>query len=158
MRNKLATLLTVAVTALSSPLVHAALPQLPPAPAGQAVSELLMLDARQALAAEYAKPGLQTSNAASGPSYKGTPLLSDPADPPSTPRPTLTSIYGVGKRLHAQVVIDGQHALFISGQTRPAEGASIPWRLKRIAPPCIDLEGEHAGVMRLCSAPGGEQP
>ena len=158
MPNKLAAFITGAVATLSSAPGQAELPQLPPAPAGQAVSELLMLDARQALAAEYAKPAQQEALFPGGPSYNGTPLLGGRASTPESPRPTLTSIYGVGKRLHAQVVINGQKALFISGQPSPAEGASIPWRLRRIAPPCVDLEGEETGVMRLCSAPGGDQP
>ncbi len=152
MPNKLAALLAGAIATLSGGAGSSALPELPPAPAGQAVSELLMMDARRALAAEHARHMPQAQAPAAGlPHARETPYASPPAVA-ARPAPLLASIYGVGNRLHAQVVIDGRQALFASGQARSIGGEPTPWRLKRIAPPCVDLESEKNGVMRLCTA------
>lgn len=159
MRNKLAGLLA---GALSIPLCGpgwAALPDLPPAPAGQAVSELLMMDARRAIAAEHARHSLPPLDLSSGQGHGQaypTPGAPHPAGA-AKPAPLLAAIYGVGNRLHAQVIIDGQEALYASGHTRPLTANPIPWKLKRIAPPCIDLESDGGGAMRLCSARTGDQ-
>jgi hypothetical protein len=73
----------------------------------------------------------------------------------SRPPSALASIYGVGHRLQARVLIEGQEALFASGSAQALGGASLPWRLKRIAPPCVDLESTQGGAMRLCAPSAG---
>lgn len=162
MRNNLLTCLTLACLAIPSFPAWASLPDLPPAPVGQAVSELLMLDANQALAAERGKgTSFATSPTATFPGVP-VPDSANQAVPPDqaantaskpTPRaaPQLTSIYGVGNRLHAQVLIDGQPTLYATGRSRSLAGADT-WQLKRIAPPCVDLQSAAHGAMRLCAS------
>ncbi len=157
MRNKLTGLLAGALVSPLGGAGWAALPDLPPAPAGQAVSELLMMDARRAIAAEHAKHPLPPSALSAA---HGTASTASGFPQPSgavKPAPLLTAIYGVGHRLHAQVVIDGQEALYVSGHARAVTANPSPWRLKRIAPPCIDLESDNGGAMRLCSNRTGER-
>ena len=135
----------------------ATLPELPPAPAGQAVTELLMIDARDAIAAERAKqqtsaqPAQPVPSTGSPTSVTGLPTTMASATPPVQSGPVLTAIYGVGNRLHAEVLIDGQQTLFANGRPTPVSSVASPWRLKRIAPPCVDLESSD-GAMRLCAS------
>ncbi|MCB5362924.1 hypothetical protein H0484_04030 [Pusillimonas sp. CC-YST705] len=158
MRNKLPWLWAGALLSLLHSVGWASLPALPPPPPAQAVSELLMLDARRALAAERQRYLEQQAGA--GPQEAGLgaiPLTSvHDADPPAK-LPVLTSIYGVGNRLHAEVLIDGHETLYVNGRAQALNDMSTPWRLKRLAPPCIDLESDSS-AMRLCAAQAGSAP
>lgn len=140
------TLLAGCLVMLCGNAAHAGVPEPPPAPAAQAVSQLLMLDALQAVAAERARqqtpaPGLSA------------PSAQRPDDAPRTSL-VLHALYGVGQHLHAQVLIDGQAALYTSGHSQPAVDVPLGWRLKRIAPPCIDLEDASGDARRVCAASG----
>lgn len=161
MRNNVLARLAGLALATSAHASLATLPELPPAPAGQAVSELLMIDARDAIAAERAKqqtsaqPAQPVPSTGSPTSVTGLPTTMASATPPVQSGPVLTAIYGVGNRLRAEVLIDGQHTLFANGRPSPLTGASTSWRLKRISPPCVDLESDD-GAMRLCAARLGD--
>ena len=107
---------------------------------------------RGALAAEHARHASPASASIPGLLHAADAQYAARPSAAARPAPLLASIYGVGNRLHAQVVIDGRQALFASGQARSIGGEPTPWRLKRIAPPCVDLESEKNGAMRLCTA------
>ena len=57
-------------------------------------------------------------------------------------RNEVRSIFGVGSRLFAELVLFSKPYLFVSGQSRPVEGPDRQWKLKRIQPPCIYLQHE----------------
>lgn len=57
-------------------------------------------------------------------------------------RNEVRSIFGVGSRLYAELVLLSKPYLFVSGQSRPVEGPDRQWKLQRIQPPCIYLQHE----------------
>lgn len=148
-----------AITLVSiSATCHAELPVIPAAPVAQAVSELLLLDAQQALALERSKPTPSLSDTPHHTEHPQHASLALPASPTPAPAPTLTAIHGVGSRLRAHVIIDGQPLTFASGRTHALAGPSTAWRLARIIPPCIDLENSSHGAMRLCAHTAKSMP
>lgn len=154
MSSKAVLRLTAALVLLHNSRVHGALPELPPAPPAQSVSELLLLDASQAIANERARQGkVDLMSPASKHSHENRL----PAQPDHS-LPVLNAIYGVGHRLHARVLINGQTALFSSGLPQALAEQTLAWRLKRISPPCVELESDHSLHLRLCTANSGAPP
>ncbi len=151
MQSKAIRRLSGAVIATLSCGAWAGLPDVPPAPVSQAVSELLMMDARRAVVLEREKGVPDARDVAISGQAVSSPGGDAAGSHSAKSAPLLTSIYGVGNRLHAQLVIDGQETLYASGRLTPVAGTPNGWRLRRIAPPCVDLESESSGVMRLCA-------
>lgn len=52
----------------------------------------------------------------------------------------LLAIYGVGKSLTAEVLIDAEPHVFRATRARPVLGRSRTYTLERIAPPCVHLQ------------------
>ncbi len=69
-----------------------------------------------------------------------TPVLTGAAAPPK--RHEIRSIYGLGNRLYAEVVLDAQSYLFVSGRSQALQGPDRQWILQRIQPPCVHLKRE----------------
>ena len=51
----------------------------------------------------------------------------------------VLAIYGVGKRLTAEVLLESEPYVFKQLRARPIWGSSLQYRLVRIAPPCVHL-------------------
>lgn len=64
-------------------------------------------------------------------------------------RHEVRSIYGVGSRLFAELVLSSKSYLFLSGQSRPVQGPDRRWQLERIQPPCIHLKHDDKPTV-LC--------
>lgn len=89
------------------------------------VEELLQLDSRAAL--EAARK--QIFGVASGSMHAA----------PSSDRPVLVAIYGTGRNLSAEVLIDGRLVIYYGAGKKSVSGLSNGYGLERIAPPCIYL-------------------
>lgn len=51
----------------------------------------------------------------------------------------VLAIYGVGKRLTAEVLLESEPYVFKHFRARPIWGSSLQYRLVRILPPCVHL-------------------
>ena len=52
----------------------------------------------------------------------------------------VLAIYGVGKLLTAEVLLDSEPHIFKHSRARPVWGSSLQYRLERILPPCVYLK------------------
>ena len=52
----------------------------------------------------------------------------------------LLAIYGVGKSLTAEILIDAEPHVFRAARAQPVLGRSRTYTLERIAPPCVHLQ------------------
>ena len=52
----------------------------------------------------------------------------------------LLAIYGVGKSLTAEILIDAEPHVFRAARAQPVLGRSRTYTLDRIAPPCVHLQ------------------
>ena len=52
----------------------------------------------------------------------------------------VLAIYGVGKMLTAEVLLESEPYVFRHSRTRPLWGSSLQYRLERISPPCVHLK------------------
>lgn len=52
----------------------------------------------------------------------------------------LLAIYGVGKSLTAEILIDAEPHVFRAAHAQPVLGRSRTYTLERIAPPCVHLQ------------------
>jgi hypothetical protein len=52
----------------------------------------------------------------------------------------VLAIYGVGKLLTAEVLLDSEPHVFKHSRARPVWGPSLQYRLERILPPCVYLK------------------
>ena len=52
----------------------------------------------------------------------------------------LLAIYGVGKSLTAEILIDAEPHVFRTARAQPVLGRSRTYTLERIAPPCVHLQ------------------
>ena len=57
-------------------------------------------------------------------------------------RHEVHSIYGVGNRLFAELLLSSKPYVFLAGQSRPVSGSDRRWKLQRIQPPCVHLKHE----------------
>ena len=94
------------------------------------IEELLRLDSQAALlaarknifgATRQFQPGLSTQT-------------------PSPESNQVLAIYGVGKTLTAEVLLDAEPHVFKNLRARPLWGPSLQYRLERIVPPCVYLK------------------
>jgi hypothetical protein len=91
------------------------------------IDELLRLDSQAALlAARKNIFGLTQHTQAS----TGTD-----AHPPESNQ--VLAIYGIGKILTAEVLLDSEPHVFKNSRARPVWGPSLLYRLERIVPPCV---------------------
>lgn len=91
------------------------------------IDELLRLDSQAALlAARKNIFGLTQHAQASA----GTG-----AHPPESNQ--VLAIYGIGKILTAEVLLDSEPHVFKNSRARPIWGPSLLYRLERIVPPCV---------------------
>ncbi len=113
------------------------------------VRELMRLEAEQALAAarERKAQGRLTSAALSG-------SVPPKAGAHSGEQPRLVGIYGVGKRLFAEVRAGSQAWVFLKGQRDPVghTAPAAPYRLRDIAGACVRLEHQGAETQLCLSA------
>lgn len=99
------------------------------------VEELLQLDTQAALLAARKK-------------IVGPLLTPGPAIAHSSEN-ILLAIYGVGRSLSAEVLIDAEPHVFKSKHTQAISGRSASYTLDRITPPCIYLK-KHENPETLC--------
>lgn len=122
-----------------------------PPPGYVTVSELMRLDGEQALeaarkrrrqSAELSPAGAQAVGAAGA----------------SADTPRLVGIYGVGKRLFAEVRSGSRALLFLKGHSLPVGHVAghDPYRLKEMADACVRLEREGAETV-LCLPRTGDR-
>lgn len=143
------------------------IPPMPPASPSLHVGDMLAIDARRALAAEQARqwPMLHALAPVAGVgtvagSHPGTTLRSagvvhhppqaaDADSDADAASIALLAIYGVDKRLYADVRIDGRLVTYTAGRAAPIRTgvADMAWSLKAIRSPCITLS-DKAGQQR----------
>lgn len=99
------------------------------------VEELLQLDTQAALLAARKK-------------IVGPMLAPGPVIAHSTEN-VLLAIYGVGRSLSAEVLIDAEPHVFKNKHTQAISGRSTSYTLDRITPPCIYLK-KHENPETLC--------
>lgn len=110
-----------------------------------AVRELMQLDTRLAL--ERTRDRLQDSDLSQAGAAAASALRHNGG-------PRLVAIYGVGKRLIAEVVIGAQTHVFVHGQATPVgmkAGASA-YRLAGVSGTCVQLESKD-DAHTLCLPP-----
>lgn len=140
------------------------LPPMPPAPPSLHVGDMLAIDARRALAVEQGKAWPMHAMA-SATGMAASPGSTPPHagvvhHPPQTPDAdadtgadaasiALLAIYGVDKRLYADVRIDGRLVTYAAGRAAPIRAgvADMSWSLNAIRSPCITLS-DSAGRQR----------
>lgn len=140
------------------------LPSMPPAPPSLHVGDMLAIDARRALAVEQGKAWpmhamVPAAGMAAPPDIAARhagvvhhpPQTSD-ADADASAADAsiaLLAIYGVDKRLYADVRIDGRLVTYAAGRAAPVRAgvADMPWSLSAIRSPCITLS-DNAGRQR----------
>lgn len=113
------------------------------ASAEMSVRELMHLDAE--LARKQARQRLKASG----------PPLEPPAAGGGSPALHVAAIYGVGKKLLAEVVIGARSHIYMRGQALPVGGKAGPgtYLLRGISGSCVHLE--RAGDSQtLCLQPG----
>ncbi len=94
------------------------------------IDELLRLDSQAALVA--AKKNIFGVT-------QQTPADLGPNSEPSEGNQVL-AIYGVGKILTAEVLLDSEPHVFKNSRARPVWGPSLLYRLERIVPPCVHFK------------------
>ena len=94
------------------------------------IDELLRLDSQAALLAARKNIFGMTQHSQTG---SGT----DTVRPDSN---QVLAIYGVGKLLTAEVLLDSEPHVFKHSRARPVWGSSLQYRLVRILPPCVYLK------------------
>ena len=94
------------------------------------IDELLRLDSQAALLAARKNIFGMTQHPQAG---SGT----DVGRPESN---QVLAIYGVGKLLTAEVLLDSEPHIFRQARARPVWGSSLLYRLERILPPCVYLK------------------
>jgi hypothetical protein len=94
------------------------------------IDELLRLDSQAALLAARKNIFGMTQHPQAG---SGT----DAVRPDSN---QVLAIYGVGKLLTAEVLLDSEPHVFKHSRARPVWGSSSQYRLVRILPPCVYLK------------------
>ena len=91
------------------------------------IDDLLRLDSQAALlAAKKNIFGLTQQTQAT----QGT-------DADSSESNQVLAIYGIGKIMTAEVLLDSQPHVFKNSRARPVWGPSLLYRLERIVPPCV---------------------
>jgi hypothetical protein len=128
------TFIALAVAVMVAPAALAALPSADDAVLDQmSVRELMRLDA--ALALEQSRERLRKADASSQPAHRRGGLAHSGAL-------ELVAIYGVGKKLLAEVNIGARPHVYVRGQALPVgvrAGAS-PYLLRGISGSCVHLE------------------
>lgn len=94
------------------------------------IDELLRLDSQAALLAARKNIFGMTLHPQAG---SGT----DAVRPDSN---QVLAIYGIGKLLTAEVLLDSEPHVFRHSRARPVWGSSLQYRLERILPPCVYLK------------------
>ncbi|MCF8171114.1 MAG: hypothetical protein K9J49_01680 [Candidatus Methylopumilus sp.] len=94
------------------------------------IDELLRLDSQAALLAARKNIFGITQHTQAG-------LGADVVRPESN---QVLAIYGVGKLLTAEVLLDSEPHVFKHSRARPVWGSSLQYRLERILPPCVYLK------------------
>ncbi len=94
------------------------------------IDELLRLDSQAALLAARKNIFGMTQHPQAG---SGT----DAVRPDSN---QVLAIYGIGKLLTAEVLLDSEPHVFRHSRARPVWGSSLQYRLERILPPCVYLK------------------
>ena len=94
------------------------------------IDELLRLDTQAALLAAKKNIFGVTQSALSGAGSGAEPSESN----------QVIAIYGVGKILTAEVLLESEPHIFKNSRTRPIWGSSLQYRLERIVPPCVHLK------------------
>jgi hypothetical protein len=94
------------------------------------VDELLRLDSQAALLAARKNIFGVTQPVLSGPGKDAHPTESN----------QVIAIYGIGKILTAEVLLDSEPHVFKNSRPRPVWGPSLLYRLERIVPPCVHLK------------------
>jgi hypothetical protein len=72
-------------------------------------------------------------------------------------RPELLAIYGVGKRLLAEIRADGRSLVYMNGKSGPLgrDTSQDMYLLKGISGRCVRLEREGNGLTLCLNQPGG---
>jgi hypothetical protein len=94
------------------------------------IDELLRLDSQAALAAARKNIFGATQNFQSSLGTGAQPIDSN----------QVLAIYGVGKILTAEVLLDAEPHAFKNSRALPLWGPSLQYRLERIVPPCVYLK------------------
>ena len=97
-------------------------------PQQSTIDELLRLDSQAALLAARKNIFGVTQQAQPG------------TDAHPQQRHQVLAIYGVGKILTAEVLLDSEPHVFKNSRARPVWGPSLLYRLERIVPPCVYLK------------------
>lgn len=115
------------------------------------VRELMRLEAEQALAA--ARESRAQSRRASAVSSAGVPMKNVVQN---HEEPRLVGIYGVGKRVFAEVRAGSQAWVFLKGHRDPIghTAKAAPYHLREIAGTCVRLERQGAETQLCLSTPG----
>lgn len=94
------------------------------------IDELLRLDSQAALLAARKNIFGVTQPSLSG----------HGADPHPVESNQVIAIYGIGKILTAEVLLESEPHVFKHSRARPVWGPSLQYRLERIVPPCVHLK------------------
>lgn len=118
------------------------------------VRELMRLEGEQALAAARQRRGQGAIGDNS--SSMGAAVVSGVSEGGDALR--LIGIYGVGKRLFAEVRSGSQAWVFMNGQSLPVghTAGAETYRLRELAGACVRLEHQRAETV-LCLPRGGRQ-
>lgn len=103
------------------------------------VEELLQLESRAAL---------DTARRQVFGTRPGSVSAATPID-----RPVLVAIYGTGRNLSAEVLIDGRLVIFYGAGKKPVSGIASGYGLERIAPPCIYLTKDQTQEITCLEMP-----
>ena len=99
-------------------------------PAHSTIDELLRLDSQAALEAARKNIFGVPNGVGLGEGLRG--------DAPSSNE--VLAIYGLGKALTAEVLLDSEPHVFKTSRARPVWGHSLQYTLERIEPPCVHLK------------------
>jgi len=94
------------------------------------VDELLRLDSQAALLAARKNIFGVTQSVLPSPGTDAHPAESN----------QVIAIYGTGRILTAEVLLESEPHVFKNSRTRPVWGPSLQYRLERIVPPCVYLK------------------
>lgn len=94
------------------------------------IDELLRLDSQAALLAARKNIFGLTQHIQARPGTDADPSESN----------QVLAIYGIGKILTAEVLLDSEPHVFKNSRIRPVWGSSLLYRLERIVPPCVYLK------------------
>ena len=107
------------------------------------IDELLKLDAQAALVAARKNIFGITPGA----------TLEQQSAHSATQNNQVLAIYGLGKTLTAEVVLDAEPHIFKSARVQPVWGQPSKYTLERIAPPCVYLKKDEKTEI-LCLSKG----